>query len=176
MSVNSPPLRAARSGSFELRAPALDARRSASRNWLGVLGVGGLLATGLLVALAAADTSKLLPQTLSAGIGRVGLAGSFGTTGLHLGSAGLSIVIVAMFASYLLTVRSASRLSPLLVLGAIAALHALMLLAPPLFSTDVFSYQFYGRIGALYGANPYLAGPFALHLDPLYPLIGSKWI
>jgi alpha-1,6-mannosyltransferase len=175
MSVNSPPLRAARSGSFELRAPALDARRSASRNWLGVLGVGGLLATGLLVALAAADTSKLLPQTLSAGIGRVGLAGSFGTTGLHLGSAGLTIVVVAMFVSYMVTVRSASRLSPLLILGAIAALHALMLLAPPLFSTDVFSYQFYGRIGALYGANPYLAGPHALALDPLYPYIGQKW-
>jgi Glycosyltransferase family 87 len=176
MSVNSPPLRAARSGSFELRAPALDARRSASRQWLGHLGVAGLLATGLLVALAAADTSKLLPQTLSAGIGRVGLAGSFGTTGLHLGSAALTIVFVAMFASYVVTVRSASRLSPLLVLGAIAALHALMLLAPPLFSTDVFSYQFYGRIGALYGANPYLAGPYALHLDPLYSFIGAKWV
>jgi len=175
MSVNSPPLRAARSGSFELRAPALDARRSSSRNWIGVLGVGGLLVTGLLVALAAADTSKLLPQTLSAGIGQVGLAGSFGTTGLHLGSAGLTIVIVAMFVSYLLTVRSASRLSPLLVLGAIAGLHALMLLAPPLFSTDVFSYQFYGRIGALYHANPYTAGPHALALDPLYFYVGQKW-
>jgi len=175
MSVNSPPLRAARSGSFELRTPGLDARRSASRQWLGHLGVAGLLATGLLVALAAADTSKLLPQTLSAGIGRVGLAGSFGTTGLHLGSAGLTIVIVAMFASYLLTVRSASRLSPLLILGAIAALHALMLLAPPLFSTDVFSYQFYGRIGALYHANPYTAGPHALALDPLYYYVGQKW-
>jgi len=175
MSVNSPPLRAARSGSFELRAPALDARRSSSRNWIGVLGVGGLLVTGLLVALAAADTSKLLPQTLSAGIGQVGLAGSFGTTGLHLGSAGLTIVIVAMFVSYLLTVRSASRLSPLLVLGAIAGLHALMLLAPPLFSTDVFSYQFYGRIGALYHANPYTAGPHALALDPLYYYVGQKW-
>ncbi len=138
--------------------------------------MAGLLATGLLVALAAAGTAKLLPQTLSAGIGQVGLAGSFGTTGIDLGSAGLTIVMVAMFASYVVTVRAANRLSPLLVLGAIAALHALMLLAPPLFSTDVFSYQFYGRIGALYAANPYLSGPLALHLDPLYPYIGTKWI
>ncbi len=81
-----------------------------------------------------------------------------------------------MFASYVITVRSASRLSPLLVLGTIAALHALMLLAPPLFSTDVFSYQFYGRTGALYHANPYLAGPYALYHDPLYAYIGSKWV
>jgi alpha-1,6-mannosyltransferase len=175
MSVNSPPLGATRGGSFELRAPALDARRSASRNWLGVLGVAGLLATGVLVALGAAGTAKLLPQTLQWGPGLVGLAGSFGTTGIDLGNIGLTVVVVAMFASYVVTVRSANRLSPLLVLGAIAALHALMLLAPPLFSTDVFSYQFYGRIGVLYGGNPYLAGPHALALDPLYQYIGSKW-
>jgi alpha-1,6-mannosyltransferase len=53
--------------------------------------------------------------------------------------------------------------------------YALVLLAPPLLSTDVFSYQFYGRMVALYGANPYTAGPHALALDPLYPYIGSKW-
>ena len=54
-------------------------------------------------------------------------------------------------------------------------MHALVLLAPPLLSTDVFSYQFYGRMGAIYGANPYLAGPHALALDPLFPYIGAKW-
>jgi hypothetical protein len=172
MSVNSPPLGATRSGAFELRAPALDA--PASR--LGLVGLAGMLATGLLVALAAAGTDRLLPQTLQAGIGLVGLAGSFGNTGIDLGGVGLAAVMVVMFASYVLTVGVAHRLSPLLVLGVIAALHALMLLAPPLASTDVFSYQFYGRIGAVYGANPYLAGPFALHLDPLYHYIGTKWV
>jgi alpha-1,6-mannosyltransferase len=177
MSVNSPPLGATRSGTFGLRAPALDARTSASRDWLGLFGLAGLLATGLLIALAAAATPKLLPQIFQlGGIGLVGLAGSFGNTGIDLGNIGLPIVVVAMFASYLVTVRSASRLSPVLVLGAIAALHALMLLAPLLFSTDVFSYQFYGRTGALYHANPYLAGPAALGPDPLLPYIGSKWV
>ena len=135
-----------------------------------------MLITGLLLALAAAGTSKVLPQTLSAGIGLVGLAGSFGTTGMHLGSAGLTVVMAAMFASYVVTVRAANRLTPLLVLGAIAALQAVILLAPPLFSTDVFSYQFYGRIGGIYGANPYLAGPVAFHFDQLYPFLGSKWV
>jgi hypothetical protein len=81
-----------------------------------------------------------------------------------------------MLACYLLAVRTAGQLSPLVVLGTIAALHALMLLAPPLFSTDVFSYQFYGRIGQVYHANAYLAGPLALHGDPLYSYIGYKWI
>jgi hypothetical protein len=176
MSVNSPPLGATRSGSFDLRAPALETRTRASLDWLGIIGVVGLLTTGLLVALAAAGTDKLLPQTLQAGIGLVGLAGSFGNTGIDLGGPGLAIVMIVMFASYVATVRAAPRLTPLVVLGVIAALHALMLLAPPIVSTDVFSYQFYGRIGATYHANPYLAGPHALALDPLYHYIGSKWV
>jgi alpha-1,6-mannosyltransferase len=135
-----------------------------------------MLATGLLLSISAVSTDRLLPQTLQAGIGGVGLGGAFGTTGINLGSIGLTITVALMFAAYVVTVGTARRLSPLLVLGSIAALHALILLAPPLVSTDVFSYQFYGRIGELYGANPYLAGPHALALDPLYPYIGQKWV
>ena len=59
---------------------------------------------------------------------------------------------------------------------AIAALNALVLLAPPLLSTDIFSYQAYARLGAIYGANPYLQGPHAIALDPVYPFIGAKWV
>ena len=58
----------------------------------------------------------------------------------------------------LLVVVPASRqLSARAVLGTIAALYAIMLLAPPLISTDMFSYQSYSRMGGLYGFNPYLA-------------------
>jgi alpha-1,6-mannosyltransferase len=80
-----------------------------------------------------------------------------------------------MFAAYVVAANAADRLSPRTVLMSIAAIHALILLAPPLLSTDIFSYQFYGRMGAVYGANPYLAGPHALALDPLYPFISAKW-
>jgi alpha-1,6-mannosyltransferase len=173
MSVHSP-LGATRSGPFELRAPALETRTAQSR--LGLLGLAGILVTGLLVAISAAGTGKLLPSTVGAGVSTVGLQGSFGTPGINLGGIGLTVVMAAMLGSYLMAVRSAGRLSPLMVLGTIAALHALMLLAPPLFSTDVFSYQFYGRIGQVYHANAYLAGPSALNPDPLYHYIGSKWI
>jgi alpha-1,6-mannosyltransferase len=133
-----------------------------------------MLATGLLVSISAASTDKLLPQTLWSGA-PIGLAGSFGTTGINLGSAGLTITLGLMFVSYVVVVAVARRLSPVLVLGSIAALYALILLAPPLASTDIFSYQFYGRIGQTYHFNPYLAGPHALAGDPLYSYIGSKW-
>jgi alpha-1,6-mannosyltransferase len=43
-------------------------------------------------------------------------------------------------------------------------------------STDVFSYQAYGRMGTIYATNPYLHGPSTILTDPLYPFIGSKWV
>ncbi len=175
MSVNSP-LGATQSGGLRLRARGLEAHAAPTQSRLGLLGLGGLMVTGILVALAAASTDKLLPSTVGAGVAKVGLQGSFGTTGIDLGSIGLAVVMAAMFVSYVVTVRTAVRLSPKLVLGAIAALHALMLLAPVLFSTDVFSYQFYGRIGQVYHANAYLAGPYLLYHDPLYSYIGWKWV
>jgi alpha-1,6-mannosyltransferase len=175
MSVNSPPLGVTQSGRFELRAPTLDARTRAPLSRIGLLGLAGMLATGVLVSISAASTAKLLPQTLWSGA-PIGLDGSFGSTGIDLRSAGLTVTVGLMFVSYVVTVGFARRLSPVLVLGTIAALYALILLAPPLASTDVFSYQFYGRIGRLYGFNPYLAGPHALAGDPLYQYIGSKWI
>jgi hypothetical protein len=175
MSVNSPPLGVTQGGRLELRGPTLDARTRAPVSRIGLAALAGMLATGLLVSISAASTDKLLPQTLSAGIGGIGLAGSFGTTGINLGSAGLTITIGLMFVSYVVTVGVARRLPPMLVLGSIAALYALILLAPPLASTDIFSYQFYGRMGGMYGiANPYLAGPHAVAGDPLYSYIGSK--
>jgi len=174
MSVDSPPLGVTQSGRFELRSATIDARTRAPVSRIGLVGLAGMLATVLLVSISAASTDKLLPQTLWSGA-PVGLAGSFGHTGINLGSAGLTITLGLMFVSYVVTVAAARRLPPVLVLGSIAALYALILLAPPLASTDIFSYQFYGRIGRLYGFNPYLAGPHALAGDPLYSYIGSKW-
>src|SRR5207248_6745951 len=57
----------------------------------------------------------------------------------------------------------------------IVFVNTVLLLGPPLFSTDIFSYQFYARMGSIYGMNPYLAGPHALSLDPLFPYVGAKW-
>ena len=62
--------------------------------------------------------------------------------------------VALMLLSYVVVVGVADRLSPVLVLGCIAALYALILLAPPLASTDVFSYQFYGRMGSCTAPTP----------------------
>ncbi|HLY48356.1 MAG TPA: polyprenol phosphomannose-dependent alpha 1,6 mannosyltransferase MptB [Solirubrobacteraceae bacterium] len=172
MSVNGP-LGATESGALEIRPGAERARAHALTDRGGLVALGGLLVTTLLIAVAAAQTNVLLPESVRPVPSW--LAGPFGSSGLSLGSVGAMVVLAAMFVAYVFAARSAGRLSARAVLMCIAGMHALVLLAPPLLSTDVFSYQFYGRMGAIYGANPYLAGPHALALDPLFPYIGAKW-
>lgn len=173
MSVRSPVGATPEQGSYELESTRT-ARRVAVREPVGTLALVGLLAGGLLIAISAAGTDALLP--LSVRPIPTWLAGPFGAAGINLGGVGVMITLAAMFVFYVYAVRRAEHLSAKVVLMCIAALEALMLLAPPLLSTDVFSYGAYGRMGALYGANPYLHGPYAISLDPLYPFIGAKWV
>jgi alpha-1,6-mannosyltransferase len=133
-----------------------------------------VLLMGAVLALSAARTNDLLPQSVRPIPGW--LAGVFAHTGVPLGHAALIVTFTLMFASYVLAVRGAAGLSPRVVVASIAGLNALFLLAPVLLSTDIFSYQAYARMGSLYAANPYLHGPSTILLDPLYPFIGSKWV
>jgi alpha-1,6-mannosyltransferase len=173
MSLPSPIGATPQSGALKLRTSGLDARRTVLGARAGMLGLAGLIVTGLVISIAAAGTSALLPESVRPVPSW--LAGPFGSTGLNLGSGGLIAVLLTMLGSYVLAVFAADRLSPRAVLMTIAALHAVVLLAPPLLSTDVFSYQAYARMGAVYGTNPYLFGPHAIALDPLFPFIGAKW-
>ncbi|MDQ6816068.1 MAG: polyprenol phosphomannose-dependent alpha 1,6 mannosyltransferase MptB [Actinomycetota bacterium] len=168
------PLGATQGGSIELTSPSLDVARRASRSGVGLLALCGILVTATLVSIAAAHTDLLLPESVRPV--PAWLAGPFRDVGLGLGAGGLISVLAVMFVSYLIAVQAAHRLSARAVLMTIAAFHALVLFAPPLLSTDVFSYQAYARMGAVYGLNPYLAGPHAIQLDPLYAYIGAKWV
>jgi alpha-1,6-mannosyltransferase len=89
---------------------------------------------------------------------------------------GLIIVLGLMGLLYALAVRVSDRLPVWALLLAIAALNMLVLLTPPILSTDVFSYVAYSRLGVLYHINPYLHGPDAIASDPLYPFVGARWI
>ncbi len=182
MSVQGPLGATPQSGTFEFEPQTLPSRvvarqrfsTVAARQRVGMLALSGLLVTGLLVSISASHTAQLLPESVRPVPSW--LAGPFGGASLDLRSYGVIAVLVAMFGCYALAVRAADRLSARAVLMAIAALYALVLLAPPLVSTDIFSYGAYGRMGTLYGANPYLHGPAAIALDPLYPFIGAKWV
>ena len=146
---------------------------SSPRSRVALIGVAGLLVTGFLIAISAANTDSLLPESIRPV--PTSLAGVFGSTGLNLHPGGVIVVLALMLASYAVVATAAGELSGRTVLMAIAALHAVVLLAPPLISTDIFSYQAYARMGQLFGFNPYLSGPHAIALDPLFQYIGAKW-
>ena len=145
---------------------------------VGVLALTGLAASMTVLVVTAAGTNVLLPESIRP-IPTTGplhqLAGPFGGVGVDLRSGGLVAVMLAMFICYVGTVLTAEHISARAVLLCIAFVNVILLLAPPLFSTDIFSYYFYARMGALYGMNPYLVGPHALGLDPLIGLVGAKW-
>jgi uncharacterized membrane protein len=165
-----------RSGAFELRAPST-ASAVRTRTRLGNAGLIGMFACGLLLCISASSTDNLLPDTVRPLRGARFLAGPFGLGGPNLHVGWLMAVLTVMFGSYVLVIRAADRLAPRHVLMAIAALVALVLLAPPLLSTDVFSYQAYARMWTSYGTNPYLSGPYpVLSLDHLYNYLGAKWV
>ncbi len=141
---------------------------------LGLIGLAGLLLTSLLVCLSATQSELLLPTSLRPL--PASLAGPLAGAGLKLGVFALIAVFAALFVSYAVATRAAERLRPRTVVTAILALHAIVLLAPPLFSSDVFSYEAYSRMGAVYDSNPYLHGPSAIPLQGLHSLIGAQWL
>ncbi len=156
--------------------PDLRGRRSARMGWLGL---AGLLFGAAAIAVSAGRTNWLLPRSVRflASVGDVPgwVVGVFGHSGIDLELGGLIALLTLMFVSYALAIRAADQLPARAVLIAIAALNVLVLLAPLLMSTDVFSYVAYGRSGAVYGANPYFHGPNAIALDPAYAFIATRW-
>jgi len=185
MSATSPASVIPPSGGYDLPAVGLDAATSPAtaspleigiarrQSRLGLAAIGGLLACGGAIAVAAAHTESLLPESIRPV--QASLAGAFGAAGINLHVGGTIGVLVLMFLSYATVVAMAGQLSARVVVMAIAALYAVVLLAPPLSSTDIFSYQAYARMGAVYHINPYTHGPYGINLDPVFPYVGAKW-
>ena len=172
MSLRSP-LGAAQGASIELARDGFGLPVTQSRSRSGLAALAVLLVAGAVLAVCAPQTTLLLPESVRPV--PAFLAGVFRGVGVSLGSAGLVVTLTITFGAYAMAVQRAELLSARTVLASIAALHALVLLAPPLLSTDVFSYQAYARMFADYGANPFLHGPHAIALDPVYPYVGAKW-
>jgi hypothetical protein len=54
--------------------------------------------------------------------------------------------------------------------------HVMVLFSPLLYSRDVYSYAFYGRIAGIYGGNPYVETPLDHSGDLLWNYVGPKWV
>jgi alpha-1,6-mannosyltransferase len=99
----------------------------------------------------------------------------------RLNDAGLMLVgllaVVAAAVGFILILREAwhRRVSVRLVFVLAIAFHLLVLTLPLLFSRDVYSYAYYGRIWTSYGANPYVFTPSDYPFNSLWTLTWPGW-
>jgi len=146
--------------------------------------IAGSIASVALVAIVASVPRSPFQPVLPDSAGPSGpfrwLAGLTGLDALH-GSALVvaSVLTVALAAAaFLAVLREAWRgtVSPGTVIGLAVAYHVVVLFLPLLFSRDVYSYAYYGRIAAVYHANPYVATPSDFPSDPFALYVGPRWV
>ncbi len=147
-----------------------------SRTTLALAGlcVAVLLAATLEVVLdAAVGHSPLTP-------GSPGIAGWWQGIGERLGFRVFLIALLCFTGAYALLLGLARRLAAdrraaRWSIALVGALGVIVCAGPVLFSTDVFSYIDYARMGVLHGINPYLHGPVAANTDGIYKYVGDDW-
>jgi alpha-1,6-mannosyltransferase len=90
---------------------------------------------------------------------------------------GVAVAVIAVL-GFLLVLRSTFNgrvgLGPVVAL--VVGAHALVLGLPLLFSRDVYSYAYYGRIEGVYGGNPYVQTPLDYPTDALWRFVGPMWV
>jgi len=146
--------------------------------------IAGSIASVALVAIVASVPRSPFQPVLPDSAGPSGpfrwLAGLTGLDALHQSAlVVVSVVTVALAAAaFLAVLREAWRgtVSARTVIGLAVAYHVVVLFLPLLFSRDVYSYAYYGRIAAVYHANPYVATPSDFPSDPFALYVGPRWV
>ena len=141
----------------------------------------GFLACAVFAAAPGSPFQPVLPTgaeprgpltALATAIGLDRLAGSWL---IAAGVVAAALAVVGFLALLRAAWRGAVDLRTVVWL-AVAATIVVASMVPLLFSRDVYSYSFYGRIAAVYGENPYVRTPVEFAGDDLWPLIGPKWV
>lgn len=191
MGVNAPLGATPESGSFDLRADAAlvqspqTLRRPGARTRTREerIGIGATLAVplfGLFICIAGTRTEALLPQPIQLAARASGMTGPLTYLGFSLTVGEIVAALLLFLGVYLIASWYSEHVPPRLIIGSVLAFTVIAVIGPPLFSTDVFSYQAYARMFAHYHINPYLHGPSVIGTYPLAnPLsydIGAKWI
>jgi Glycosyltransferase family 87 len=144
--------------------------------------IGASVVSFAFVALVAATPgspfSPVLPAPPSGPV--TALAELLGLDSLH-GSAIAAVGVVAIAcaaAAFALVLVECwgGRVAARTVIALAVAYHVVLLFLPLLFSRDVYSYAYYGKIAATYHANPYIATPIDYPGDPLAAFVGPKWV
>src|SRR5919106_1324220 len=149
----------------------------------GGFAIGASIVSFVFVATVAATPGSPFSPALPAAARPSGpfrwLSGVVGVDAVHGNAfAALGVVAVALAAAafvFVLYETWRSEIPPRHVLWLAVAYHVALLFIPLLFSRDVYSYAYYGRIAAVYHTNPYVATPADYPQDALAAFVGPKW-
>ena len=141
---------------------------------LGSAALAGLLTAGAMLAAGAAAQRRLFFVPASEAGGFPGwLAGPLHGLGVLIVPSRGAQLLVAMSLCYLVALACTRSLPAWVAIVAIGIAHAAFLLAPPLFSADVFGYVDYARLDVLHGLDPYSHGAADAARDPVVPYV--RW-
>lgn len=102
------------------------------------------------------------------------LGGPLADIGPGLGRLTFVVLLVIMLALYAVVLAYARVLSVRVGLGAVAVLHLVFAVGPPVVQTDVFGYLMYARLGVLHDLVPYLHVANDVPYDPVRRYVGWK--
>ena len=160
----------------------MDRRRTGDDRTASRVALAASVASFVFVALVAATPGSPFTPMLPSEPGGPfrWMAELVGLDTLHgNGLAAVGIVAVSFAAiAFLLVLRECRRgtISPRTAIGLAVAFHVAVLFLPLLFSRDVYSYAFYGKIATTYHANPYVSTPADYPNDVLASFVGPKWV
>jgi hypothetical protein len=171
---------AARSVPASLNGRAGDDAHARAEAWAARIALVAIVALSLVLVVMVADRPSGLSPTTHTDFFPGWMAGPLGGLwpGLTRNSNTLrylfTAIVVAMYAGYLVLLRYVAGVSARWVIGAIVAVHAIFMLAPPMALTDIFNYINYARMEVVHGLNPYTTIPIVEpHSDPAFTL--SNW-
>ena len=130
-----------------------------------------VLAGGIVACSAAGSPGLLVPA--ERGHRAAWVAGPLRSLGVRVGPHGFAAEIALMAVAYAVVLSMSHRLEPRHLFASVGALVGVMLLAPPLLSTDVFNYIDYGRLGVVHHLSPYTFAPDWAPGDPVYRF--ARW-
>jgi hypothetical protein len=161
-------------------------RVAPSRATLALAGlcVALLLAATLEVVLdAAVGHSPLTPGSpkIAGWLVAIGKPLGFIGIGERLGFRMFLIALLCFTGAYAVLLVLARRISvdrraARWAIALVGTLAVIVCAGPVLFSTDVFSYIAYARMGVLHGLDPYLHGPIRIEGDPVFKYVGEDWL
>jgi hypothetical protein len=100
------------------------------------------------------------------------MAGPLHLVGLALSGDALELLVIAIGLFYAIVLSCVAALDSRRIWAAVIVAHVGALLAPPLFSGDVFGYIGFARLGVLHGISPYSHGANAAPGDAIVPYLG----